>query len=66
MAKLPMNIFKDELQNALDRGIHKIPIVQMLNRFRLEGYGLEKARKWTYELVDLVNGCQISGPYIKF
>ena len=37
-----MNIFKDELQNALDRGIHEIPIVQMLNRFRLEGGGQKK------------------------
>ena len=66
MVKLPQTIFRNEIEKARERGLHEIPKGQFIKRFQLEGYGLEKAKKWVNELMDLCMELEETGPYIKF
>ena len=66
MVKLPQTILKDELGKARNKGLHQIPRIQLIRRFQLEGYGLEKAKKWVDELLDLCYEMRESGPYLDF
>ena len=54
------------IEEARIRGQHEVPKMQFIKRFQLEGYGLEKARKWVNELMDLCMELEETGPYIKF
>lgn len=51
MAKLPHTIYKAEVNEALERGTHEIPLGLMIKAFKENGYGEEKARKWIDEMV---------------
>ena len=66
MVKLPQTILKDEIEKARIKGLHQIPRIQLIRRFQLEGYGLEKAKKWVDELMDLCYEMHESGPYLDF
>lgn len=53
MAKLPKTIYDREINYALNKGEHAIPFGIVVRAFKEEGYGQEKAVKWTKEMAEL-------------